>query len=93
MPYSRRAVSRSSGVPAPKHDVLGLDVAVYHALRVGIRQRVGHLDCDAQRVIDGHLSVARHPLTQRLSIDERHDEVHRLGRDARLVQGKNQWVL
>ena len=56
-----------------EQDVLGLDVAVDHAVLVGVLQRVGHLAGDAHRVLDGQLLLARQPVAQRLALDVGHD--------------------
>jgi hypothetical protein len=45
-------------VPALQQDVLGLDVAVYHAAPVRVRERVGDLGGEADRVRDGKLALA-----------------------------------
>ena len=39
------------GVPAGEHHVVRLDVAVHHARRVRVGQRVGHLEQDPDRVV------------------------------------------
>ena len=53
-------------VPVVQHDVLGLDVAVHHAVAVRVVQRVGHLARDAHRVVDGQLARCVEPVAQRL---------------------------
>ena len=56
-----------------QQDVLGLDVAVDHALPVGVVERRGHLGGDPDGVGDGELLLAVEPVAQRLAVDERHD--------------------
>jgi hypothetical protein len=87
-----RAPSRRWRV-AREEDVLGLDVAVHHAARVRIGERVGQLDGDAQRVGRGERALAREALPQRLALDERHDVVQRPGCLARVVQRQDVRVL
>ena len=61
------------GLPVLEQDVLRLDVAVDHAVPVGIVQRArdGARDLDGRR--HRELPLARQPLAQRLSLDVRHD--------------------
>ena len=42
--------------PGEQH-VVGLDVAVHHAPGVGVRQGVGHLDQDLDRLVDRQLAL------------------------------------
>ena len=56
------------GVPALEEDVLRLDVAVHDALPMRIRQRVGHLAGDGDRLLDGQLRLAVDPGAQRLAL-------------------------
>ena len=58
-----------------QQDVLGLDVAMDDVVAVRVVERVGHLDGDAQRVVDRHGGAVREAVTQRLPLHHRHDEV------------------
>ena len=54
-------------------DVLGLDVAVDHAVPVGVVQRRGDLGGDPDRVGHGELLLPVEPAPERLPLDEGHD--------------------
>jgi hypothetical protein len=56
-----------------QQNVLGLDVAVDDAARVGERQRVRYLAGDSQCVGERQWTVAAQAIPQRLSLDVRHD--------------------
>jgi hypothetical protein len=62
-------------LPIVQQDVLGLDVAVDHALAMCVVERAGHLAGDAHRVGDRQLTFALEARTQRLAGDERHHVV------------------
>ncbi len=57
------------------HHVLGLDVAVDDALRVGIPQGAGHVQRDSHRLTDREGALGVEPRPQRFAADERHDVV------------------
>jgi hypothetical protein len=57
-----------------EQDVLGLDVAVHHALPVSVVQGVGHLARDLERVLQRKLPVPLEPLAQRLAPHVGHHE-------------------
>ena len=61
-----------------QQDVLRLDVAVDHALGVGVMQRGGDLPDEAERLIDRELPLAGEPLAQRVARDEGHDVVEQV---------------
>jgi hypothetical protein len=57
-------------VPAREEDVLRLDVAVHHAALVRVRERVGDLARDAERLRQRELRLAREVIAQRARFDE-----------------------
>ncbi len=59
--------------PVVDQDVLGLDVAVDHAVAVGVVERGGHLGREADGVADRELLLAAEPIAEALAFDERHD--------------------
>ena len=63
-------------VAALQQDVLRLDVAVDHALGVGVAQRFGHLDRDPDCVGHRELALAVHPRAERLARHVRHHVEH-----------------
>ena len=62
-------------VPSLEQDVLGLDVAVNHAVAVGVVERPGDLAGDAHRVVHRELLLAGDPVAERLPLDVRHHVV------------------
>ena len=52
------------------------------ALGVGVREGVGHLGGERDRVVHGEPGVASEPRAQRLALDEGHHEVRRLAAGA-----------
>ena len=69
-----------------QQDVLGLDVAVDHAVPVRVVERVGDLARDPHRVVDRELLLAVEPVAERLALDERHDVVEEAVGLARVEQ-------
>ena len=59
---------------AGEEQVLGLDVAVDHAVLVGVVQRLRRLAGDPERVLERELPLAPEPVAQALALDERHGE-------------------
>src|SRR4029078_13351863 len=80
-------------VPALKENVLRLDVAMNDAMRVRGTERVGNLAPRRNPIGNRQLSVARQPLAQRLTRDERHDVKQQPTRFAAVEQRKNVWML
>ena len=87
-----------------KENVLGLDVSVDNALRVGVRERLGHFVGDSQGIVERERPVSHQPVAQRLALDEWHHVVQqRAGipvggavtrwRFARVVQREDMRVL
>jgi hypothetical protein len=72
-----------------KEDVLRLDVAVDDVVRVGIGQRVGDFPGQPDRLLDRERLIPRHPLPQRLALDQRHDVEQEPFGVARVMQGEN----
>ena len=56
-----------------EQDVLRLDIAMNHALAVGIGERVGDLTSDAEGIVERELLLAFEAGAERLAVDERHD--------------------
>ncbi len=77
-----------------QQDVLGLDVAVDHAVPVRVVERVGHLARDAHGLVHAELRFAVQLVANRLAFDEGHDveqeRVRRAGveerQDVRMLQ-------
>ena len=66
------------GVLARQHHVVGLDVAVDHALGVSVRQGIGHVPHDAERVANRKAPLAGQLGAQRFALDIRHDVVQQV---------------
>src|SRR5256886_766181 len=56
--------------------VVGLDVAVDHAMAMGVIERAGNLDGDPDGVRDGKLDFPGEAATERFALDVRHDVEH-----------------
>ena len=69
-----------------QQDVLGLDVAVDHAVPVRIVERVGDFARDPHRFVDAELRLAIQLLAERLALDVGHDVVEEAVRRARIEQ-------
>ena len=59
--------------PVVQQNVLGLYVAMDHALPMRVVERVGHFARDADRFVDAELRLAVELLTNRLALDVGHD--------------------
>ena len=57
---------------AGQENVLRLDVAVHDSLRVGIAERIGHLECHADGVVNRKLPFAIELVAEGLSLHEWH---------------------
>ena len=64
--------SATTGCPSLEQNVLGLEVAVDHAVRVRVVERAGDGDRDADRFVDRQLLLALEPRAERLALDVRH---------------------
>ena len=83
---------RHDGVTRFEEDVLGLDVAVHHALGVGIAQGIRDLAPDLHGILQRQLSLAGEAVAQRLPFDVRHDVVQEARSLARVVQRQDMWM-
>ncbi len=76
-----------------EQDVLGLDVAVDHAITVGIVERVGHFTGDPHRFVDAELGLAVEFVAERLALDVGHDVVEKAVGGAGVEQRQDVRVL
>jgi hypothetical protein len=76
-----------------EQDILRLDVAVDHALRVGVGQRLRRFAGDPDGLVDGKLLLAVEPGAERLALHERHDVVQEPVGLARVVEAEDVGVL
>ena len=76
-----------------EQDVLGLDVAVDHAVAVGVAQGAGDLGRDPDDVGDRKLLLAPEPVAQRFALDERHHVVRSAADLARVDEPEDVGVL
>ena len=89
--------SATSARAVVQQDVLGLDVAVDHAVAVGVVERVGDFGRDPDRIVDRELLLAGQPIAQRFALDERHHVVSGAvhfarvdqAEDVRMLQGRD----
>jgi hypothetical protein len=79
--------------PALQQDVLRLDVAMDDPLRVGGAERVGHFARDAQRIVDGKVSLALALGAERFARDIRHHVVQQTAGVSGVEQGQDVRVL
>src|SRR6476661_6080935 len=86
---SRSSESDASARAAGEQDVLGLDVAVDHAVLVGVVERIGHLAGDAGGGVDGKLLLTGQSAAQRLAFHVGHREPELPVRGARIVDGED----
>src|SRR5205807_1088808 len=60
---------------AGQQDIFGLDIPVYYVVTVGVAQGARHGASNLDCVFQEELLLAHQPLTERLALDVRHDEV------------------
>ena len=68
----RDAEVHHHGAPVIQQEILGLDVAVDHAMAVRVIERLGHLAGDAYRLLHTELRLAVELVADRLPFDVRH---------------------
>ena len=76
----RDAEVRHQGAAVVQEDVLGLDVAMDHAMAMGVVERAGNFARDSHGAGNRELLLATHAITEGLAINEGHDvEEERIG--------------
>ena len=86
-------VGDEGGAVGGEEQVLGLDVAVDHAVPVRVLERPGGLGGDPERPVHRQLPLPPEPIPQRLALDERHGEPELAGGLARVVDSQDVGVL
>ena len=66
---------------------------MHDALPVRVGERIRHLRREAQRVAQGQLALAGHPVAERFAVDEGHDVVQEAVRVARVVERQDVWMV
>ena len=77
------------GVRPGEQDVVGLDVAVDHALRVRVGQPVSHLTQNLHGFADRQRARPANPPAERFAVDIRHDVEEGVGGGARIEERKD----
>src|SRR5437867_8699247 len=86
---ARDAEVSYDGVPTVEQDILRLDVAVYHIVRVSVCQGVGYFAGDLEYVVKRQLALAVEPRPQGLAFDQGHDVEEHAARRAGIVYRKD----
>ena len=86
-------MSRVPALRAGQEHVLRLDVPVHDPPRVGVGECVADLAGNPEGVVNPELVLARYAITQRLSLDERHDVVEVPAGRAGVVEREDMWML
>ncbi len=89
----RNAEVRHQGLSVVEQDILRLDVAMDHAMAVGIVECARHLRCNPDGIGDGELGLAGEPVAQALSFDERHHIEQKAVGLARIEESQNMRML
>src|SRR5439155_13764274 len=89
----RVALAAPVETPTGEEDVLGLDVAMHHVVRVCIRQRATHFASYPKRLLKRELPLSIQAAAQRLSIEVRHHVVKEATRFAGVVQRQDVGML
>ena len=74
---------------ALEQDVVGLHVAVDHALLVGGGERIGRFARDATRLVHGQPAASLDPERERLAVHQPHDEIDQVARFADDMDGND----
>ena len=85
--------SATESAAVVQQDVLGLDVAVDHALAVGVVEGAAHLAGNPHRVGDGELFLAVDPVADRLSRHIRHHVEEEAVRRPAVEEGQDMRML
>jgi hypothetical protein len=73
--------------------VLRLEVAVHHAAAMRVVESISNLSQNARALVERERAIALEAVPQRLTLDERHDEVQESVCLAGVVQRQNVWML
>ena len=76
-------------MPAREQHVVGLDVAVHHAVLVRVIQRLRHLAQEPRGLGQRQLAAPLEPRAERFALDERHRVPEQLARESGIQQGNH----